>query len=188
LALFGSALAYRTIPLQSAYCAAKHAVPGFTESLRAELLHDQSHVRLTIVHLPALNTPQFEWTRSRLPRRAQPVPPIFQPGVAVRGIVWAARHPRREVWVGGPTVKAIIADKVAPGLADRYLAGPATRPSRPGSRQIPIGAITSGNPRLATTRPTGASMTGLVTGARSSGRPRTEPCWRSASVLPRSPR
>jgi NAD(P)-dependent dehydrogenase (short-subunit alcohol dehydrogenase family) len=118
----GSALAYRAIPLQSAYCAAKHAVAGFTESLRAELLHDQSHVRLTTVQLPALNTPQFDWARSRLPRRAQPVPPIFQPEVAARAIVWASRHPRREVWVGGPTVKAIIADKVAPGLADRYLA------------------------------------------------------------------
>jgi NAD(P)-dependent dehydrogenase (short-subunit alcohol dehydrogenase family) len=118
----GSALAYRAIPLQSAYCAAKHAVAGFTESLRAELLHDRSQVRLTIVHLPALNTPQFEWARSRLPRRAQPVPPIFQPEVAARAIVWASRHQRREVWVGGATVKAIIADKVAPGLADRYLA------------------------------------------------------------------
>jgi NAD(P)-dependent dehydrogenase (short-subunit alcohol dehydrogenase family) len=118
----GSALAYRAIPLQSAYCAAKHAVAGFTESLRTELLHDRSQVRLTIVHLPALNTPQFEWARSRLPRRAQPVPPIFQPEVAARAIVWASRHPRREVWVGGATVKAIIADKVAPGLADRYLA------------------------------------------------------------------
>jgi NAD(P)-dependent dehydrogenase (short-subunit alcohol dehydrogenase family) len=118
----GSALAYRAIPLQSAYCAAKHAVAGFTESLRAELLHDRSRVRLTIVHLPALNTPQFEWARSRLPRRAQPVPPIFQPEVAARAIVWASRHQRREVWVGGATVKAIIADKVAPGLADRYLA------------------------------------------------------------------
>jgi short-subunit dehydrogenase len=118
----GSALAYRAIPLQSAYCAAKHAVAGFTESLRAELLHDQSHVHLTIVHLPALNTPQFEWARSRLPRRAQPVPPIFQPEVGARAIVWACRHPRREVWVGGPTVRAIIADKVAPGLADHYLA------------------------------------------------------------------
>jgi NAD(P)-dependent dehydrogenase (short-subunit alcohol dehydrogenase family) len=89
----GSALAYRAIPLQSAYCAAKHAVAGFTESQRAELLHDQSHVRLTIVHLPALNTPQFEWARSRLPRRVQPVPPIFQPEVAAGAIVWASHHP-----------------------------------------------------------------------------------------------
>jgi NAD(P)-dependent dehydrogenase (short-subunit alcohol dehydrogenase family) len=118
----GSALAYRAIPLQSAYCAAKHAVAGFTESLQTELLHDRSHIRVTIVHLPALNTPQFEWTRNRLPSRAQPVPPIFQPEVAARAIYWASRHRRREVWVGGATVAAIMADKLAPGLADWYLA------------------------------------------------------------------
>ncbi len=118
----GSALAYRAIPLQSAYCAAKHAVAGFTESLRTELLHDGSHVRITMVQLPALNTPQFDWVKSRLPRRPQPVPPVFQPEVAARAIVWAARHRRRELWVGWPTVKAILADKVAAGYADRYLA------------------------------------------------------------------
>jgi NAD(P)-dependent dehydrogenase (short-subunit alcohol dehydrogenase family) len=118
----GSALAYRSIPLQSAYCAAKHAVLGFTESLRTELLHDGSHVRLTVVHLPAVNTPQFDWVESRLPRRPQPVPPIYQPEVAARAICWAARHPRRELWVGLPTVAAIIGDKLAPGLLDRYLA------------------------------------------------------------------
>jgi len=118
----GSALAYRAIPLQSAYCAAKHAVAGFTESLRTELLHDGSRVHVTIVHLPALNTPQFDWVKSRLPRRAQPVPPIFQPEVAARAIVWAAHQRRREVWVGGPTVRAILADKLAPGYADRQLA------------------------------------------------------------------
>jgi NAD(P)-dependent dehydrogenase (short-subunit alcohol dehydrogenase family) len=118
----GSALAYRAIPLQSAYCAAKHALAGFTESLRTELLHDGSRVHLTIVHMPALNTPQFDWTRSRMPRRAQPVPPIFQPEVAADAIVWAATHRRRELWVGWPTVKAIVGDKIAPGLVDRYLA------------------------------------------------------------------
>jgi NAD(P)-dependent dehydrogenase (short-subunit alcohol dehydrogenase family) len=118
----GSALAYRAIPLQSAYCAAKHAVAGFTESLRTELIHDGSRVHVTIVHLPALNTPQFDWVKSRLPRRAQPVPPIFQPEVAARAIVWAARQRRREVWVGGPTVKAIVADKLVPGYADWRLA------------------------------------------------------------------
>jgi NAD(P)-dependent dehydrogenase (short-subunit alcohol dehydrogenase family) len=118
----GSALAYRAIPLQSAYCAAKHAVAGFTESLRTELLHDGSRVHVTMVHLPALNTPQFDWVKSRLPRRAQPVPPIFQPEVAARAIVWAARQRRREVWVGGPTVRAILADRLAPGYADRRLA------------------------------------------------------------------
>jgi NAD(P)-dependent dehydrogenase (short-subunit alcohol dehydrogenase family) len=118
----GSALAYRGIPLQSAYCAAKHAVQGFCDSLRAELLHDGSHVALTMVQLPALNTPQFDWVKSRLPNRAQPVPPIFQPEVAAHAIVWAADSGRREVWVGMPTVKAILGDKIAPGLLDRILA------------------------------------------------------------------
>ena len=115
----GSALAYRSIPLQSAYCAAKHALAGFTESLRTELLHDGSAVHVTMVQLPALNTPQFDWTRSRLPRRAQPVPPIFQPEVAAEAIVWAAMHRRRELYVGWPTVKAILGEKVASGLLDR---------------------------------------------------------------------
>jgi NADP-dependent 3-hydroxy acid dehydrogenase YdfG len=118
----GSALAYRGIPLQSAYCAAKHAVEGFCDSLRTELLHDGSRVRLTMVQLPALNTPQFMWTRNKLPRKAQPVPPIFQPEVAARAIVWAAHHDRPEVKVGWPTVKAIVGNKLAPRLADRYLA------------------------------------------------------------------
>jgi NAD(P)-dependent dehydrogenase (short-subunit alcohol dehydrogenase family) len=122
----GSALAYRSIPLQSAYCAAKHALVGFTDSLRAELIHDHSRVHLVVVNLPALNTPQFEWVKSRLPHRAQPVPPIFEPEVAARAIVWAALHPRarsrREVSVGWPTAKALLAQKLIPGLADRYLA------------------------------------------------------------------
>lgn len=117
----GSALAYRSIPLQSAYCAAKHAVVGFTDSLRSELVHDGSRVRVTAVHLPALNTPQFGWVRSRLPRRPQPVPPIFQPEVAARAIVWAAGHPRREVFVGWPTLKAVWGQKLVPGWIDRYL-------------------------------------------------------------------
>jgi NAD(P)-dependent dehydrogenase (short-subunit alcohol dehydrogenase family) len=118
----GSALAYRGIPLQSAYCAAKHAMEGFCDSLRAELLHDHSAVQVTMVHLPALNTPQFDWVKSRLPRRAKPVPPIFQPEVAAEAILWAADHPRREYFVGFPTVEAIVGDRVAAGLADRYLA------------------------------------------------------------------
>jgi len=117
----GSALAYRGIPLQSAYCGAKHALQGFLESVRAELLHEGSNVRLTMVQLPALNTPQFTWSRAKLPREPQPVPPIYQPEVAARAIVWAAAHPRRELMVGWPTVKAIIGNAVAPGLADRYL-------------------------------------------------------------------
>jgi NAD(P)-dependent dehydrogenase (short-subunit alcohol dehydrogenase family) len=117
----GSALAYRSIPLQSAYCGAKHAVVGFTDSLRCELVHRQSRVHLTVVHLPAMNTPQFGWVRSRLPNAAQPVPPIYQPEVAARAIYWAAHHRRREVLVGWPTVKAILGNKVIPGLLDRYL-------------------------------------------------------------------
>jgi NAD(P)-dependent dehydrogenase (short-subunit alcohol dehydrogenase family) len=119
----GSALAYRSIPLQSAYCASKHAVLGFFAALRTELLHDKSHVRTTMVQMPALNTPQFGWVRSRLPRKAQPVPPIFQPEVAARAIYHAAHHPhRREYFVGGSTVKAIFGNKLAPSLADQYLA------------------------------------------------------------------
>jgi len=118
----GSALAYRGIPLQSAYCAAKHAIQGFNDSLRSELLHDGSRVRLCMVQMPALNTPQFDWVKSRLPRRAQPVPPIFQPEVAARAIRWAAHHGRREVYVGFSSVKAIVGNKIAPGLGDLYLA------------------------------------------------------------------
>lgn len=118
----GSALAYRAIPLQAAYCGAKHATLGFTESLRTELLHDGSRVEVCNVHLPAMNTPQFDWSKSRMPREAQPVPPIFQPEVAARAIVHVAEHPRRELLVAWPTWKAVLADKVAPGVADHYLA------------------------------------------------------------------
>lgn len=118
----GSALAYRSIPLQSPYCGAKHAIVGFTDSIRSELIHDRSRVHLTVVHLPAMNTPQFGWCRTRLPRHPQPVPPIFQPEVAARAIVWAAEHRRREVYVGWPTVKAIYGQELVPGYVDRYLA------------------------------------------------------------------
>ena len=117
----GSALAYRSIPLQSAYCGAKHAIVGFSDSLRCELIHGGSRVRVTTVHLPALNTPQFGWVESKLPNRAQPVPPIYQPEVAADAILWAAHHDRREVWVGGTTVATIIANRIVPGLLDRYL-------------------------------------------------------------------
>src|SRR5205085_6151705 len=114
----GSALAYRGIPLQAAYCAAKHAVQGFHDSLRSELLHDGSKVKVTMVQMPALNTPQFGWVKSRLPRKAQPVPPIFQPEVAARAIYYAAHHPRREFYVGWSSARAIIANKVVPSLLD----------------------------------------------------------------------
>lgn len=119
----GSALAYRGIPLQSAYCGAKHAIQGFNESLRCELLHTGSGVRTTMVQLPGLNTPQFDWVLNRMPGRARPVAPVYQPEVAARAIVHAAFHARRrEYWVGGSTVATLIANAVAPGVLDRYLA------------------------------------------------------------------
>ncbi len=118
----GSALAYRGIPLQSAYCGAKHAIQGFHEALRCELLHDKSNVHVTMVQMPAVNTPQFSWVLSRLPRHAQPVPPIYQPEFAARGVLFAADHPkRREYWVGASTMGTLAANAIAPGLLDRYL-------------------------------------------------------------------
>jgi len=119
----GSALAYRGIPLQSAYCGAKHAIQGFNESLRAELLHEGSGVKNTMVQMPAVNTPQFSWVLSRMPHQAQPVPPIYQPEVGARAVLFAADHPgRREYWVGASTAATLIANAVVPGVLDRYLA------------------------------------------------------------------
>lgn len=119
----GSALAFRSIPLQSAYCATKHAIVGFTDSLRCELLHDSSAVKAIVVHMPAMNTPQFTWVKSRLPNLPQPVPPIYEPEVGARVVLHAAftDRPRREYWVGGSTVKAIVGQKFFPGILDRYL-------------------------------------------------------------------
>ena len=118
----GSALAYRGIPLQTAYCGAKHAIQGFHEALRCELLNAKSNVHVTMVQMPAVNTPQFSWVLSRMPRHAQPVPPIYQPELAARGVVHAADHPRRrEYWVGSTTAATLIANAIAPGLLDRYL-------------------------------------------------------------------
>jgi NAD(P)-dependent dehydrogenase (short-subunit alcohol dehydrogenase family) len=143
----GSALAYRGIPLQSAYCGAKHALKGFTESVRCELIHDGSDVKITMVQLPALNTPQFRWVKSRLPRAPQPVPPIYQPEVAAEAIVWAAHHYRREWYVGGSTALTITLNNLAPGVGDWYLAqqgfdaqqynGPAD-PDRPNNLYAPL--------------------------------------------------
>ena len=143
----GSALAYRGIPLQAAYCGAKHAIQGFTESLRCELLHDKSRVHVAMVHPPAMNTPQFDWMKSRMPREPQPVPPIYAPEIAADAIVWAVEHQRRELSVGGTTAAAIWGDKIASGLIDRYLAktgydsqqtGQPADPNRPDNLWAPL--------------------------------------------------
>lgn len=138
----GSALAYRGIPLQTAYCGAKHAIQGFNESLRCELLHESSGIHTTMVQMPAVNTPQFSWVLSRLPRHAQPVPPIYQPEVAARAVVYAADHPkRREYWVGGSTAGTLIVNAFAPALLDRYLARTgfkAQQTSEPRSPEQPV--------------------------------------------------
>lgn len=118
----GSALAYRSVPLQSVYCGAKFAIRGFTDSLRSEILHDKLNIKISMVDLPAVNTPQFSWALNKTGHRAQPVPPIFQPEIPARAIYFAAVHPRRQTWIGFPTVKAILANRIAPGIIDRYLA------------------------------------------------------------------
>lgn len=147
----GSALSYRSIPLQSAYCAAKHAINGFTDSLRCELIHDKSKVRITTAQMPGMNTVQFNWVKSRLPHRAQPVPPVFQPEVGARAVYWAAHHNRREIYVGGSSVGAIVANKFVPGLLDHYLGRTGYQsqqtaeledPSRPNNLWSPVDART----------------------------------------------
>ena len=161
----GSALGYRAIPLQSAYCGAKHAINGFTESVRTELLHDHSQVNITVVQMPAVNTPQFSWVLSRLPRHAQPVPPIYQPEVAAEAVVFAAEHPgRKEYWAGGSTAATIFAQKFAAPVLDRYLEphrlqvaadGPARGPRQAGQ---PVGTARSRR-RAPTTARTASSTT-----------------------------
>jgi short-subunit dehydrogenase len=118
----GSALAYRAIPLQAAYCGSKFAIRGFTDSLRVELMHDRSNVHVTMVQLPGVNTTQFNWCRSKMPDHPQPVPPIYQPEIPAEAVYWASQHHRREVWVGASAVLAILGNRVAPSIADRYLA------------------------------------------------------------------
>lgn len=118
----GSALSYRAIPLQSAYCGAKHAMRGFTDSLRTELMHERSSVRVTMPQMPGLNTPQFSVNKNNMPCHPQPVPPIYQPEVAAEAIYWAAHHPRREMYVGLSSAITIVGNKLFPGLGDRYLA------------------------------------------------------------------
>lgn len=145
----GSALAYRSIPLQSAYCAAKAAIRGFTDSLRSELIHDRSRVHITMIQMPGLNTPQFEWGRSKMPRRARPVAPVYQPEVAAAAIVWSAEHRRRELWVAPSTIQAILAQRLAPSFGDWYAARTAyesqmtdepENPSRPDNLGNPLDA------------------------------------------------
>ena len=118
----GSALGYRSVPLQSIYCGAKFAIRGFTDALRSEIIHDGLNIHITMVDLPAVNTPQFDWAMNKMGRKAMPVPPVYQPEVPARAILFAATHHRREIWVGYPTVQAILANRIAPGLIDRYLA------------------------------------------------------------------
>jgi short-subunit dehydrogenase len=118
----GSALSYRAIPLQAAYCGSKFAIRGFTDSVRVELMHDKSNVHLTMVQLPGLNTTQFSWCRSKMPLHPQPVPPIYQPEIPAEAVYWAAQHHRREVWVGASAVMAILGNRISPSIADRYLA------------------------------------------------------------------
>jgi short-subunit dehydrogenase len=145
----GSGLAYRSVPLQAAYCGAKSAARGFTDALRTELIHDKSAVRVSMVHLPAVNTPQFTWVRSRLPRAMQPLPPVYQPEIAARAILFVAEHPRREMVVGWQTVLGVWGQRLAPGLMDRYLASRAwegqlsddpARPGAPDNVDEPVGA------------------------------------------------
>jgi NAD(P)-dependent dehydrogenase (short-subunit alcohol dehydrogenase family) len=178
----GSALASRSIPLQSAYCAAKHAMAGFTDSLRCELLHDNSKVRLTMVQLPAMNTPQFGWVKSRLTHKAQPVPPIFQPEVGARGIYWAAHHAPRELLIGGPTVEAVEGNKFFPGLADTILHGPATSRSRPRSRKTRTVPTTCGSRSQEIMARTARSATALAISATNYGPQPTRDCWLPYSV------
>ena len=165
----GSALSERAIPLQSAYCGAKHAINGFTESLRCELMHEHSGVHVTVVQMPAVNTPQFSWVLSRLPRHPQPVPPIYQPEVAAHGVLYAADHPRRkQYWVGGSTAATLLAQKLAPAILDRYLARTGFD-SQQTDQEVPVGAgrttcsIRWTGRRGMTTGRTGSSMTSLMT-------------------------
>jgi NAD(P)-dependent dehydrogenase (short-subunit alcohol dehydrogenase family) len=133
----GSALAFRGIPLQAAYCGAKHAIRGFSDSVRCELLHDRSRIRICEVHLPALDTPQFRWVRSVLPAEARPVPPIYEPEIAADAIAWILEHPRRSMWVGPSTVGTIVASAIAPGLLDRFLAKTGYRAQQTRERRDP---------------------------------------------------
>ena len=153
----GSALAFRSIPLQSAYCACKHAIEGFTESIRSELIHNKSAVRVSLVHLPGVNTTQFTWTKNNLPNKPRPTGPIYEPEVAAEAIVWIAENDRRQLMVGMPTVKATLGEKIVPGLLDEYLAHAAWEGAAALNRRIRMPRTTSGSPFPATTAPTDRS-------------------------------
>ncbi len=177
----GSALAYRGIPLQTAYCGAKHAIQGFNEALRCELLHDKSGVRVTMVQMPAVNTPQFDWVLSRLPRQAQPVSPIYQPEVAARAVVYAADHPsRREYWVGASTAATLAANAIAPGLLDRNLARTGYKSQQTATPRRRTRPQTCGTPPTVATGMTSVraatSMTGPISAAHRCGHPTTMAC------------
>ena len=170
----GSALAYRAIPLQSAYCGAKFAIRGFTDSVRTELLHDKSRVWITMVQLPAVNTPQFNWCRTKLPNHPQPVPPIYQPEVPAEAVYWAAHHRRREITVGGSAVKAISATSSLPASPTGTWRGPGTPHNRSRTcRSTPTGPTTSSSRSQHRPRHTGCSTTRPSRAATSCGRRRT---------------
>ena len=165
----GSALAYRGIPLQAAYCASKHAIQGFMDSLRAELIDQQSRIVPVMVQMPALNTPQFDWCRNKMPKRPQPVPPIYQPEVAARAIVFASKNQRREIYVGLPTVIAIIGNKLFPRLGDIYLGKNGVKSQLTRKMQSRTRRITSTNRSAATRVRTGVSISARIRTARSFG-------------------
>jgi hypothetical protein len=150
----GSALAFRGIPLQSAYCGAKHAIVGFTESVITELGHDKSHIKVCMVHLPALNTPQFGWALNKMPKHPMPVPPIYQPEVAGRAIAHLADHPRRTMWVGAPTALTILGNRVAPWLLDKYLARTGVNAQQ--DDQLPVSSMDRPNLYIAVQKDHGA--------------------------------
>jgi len=163
----GSALSYRAIPLQSAYCGAKFAIRGFTDSIRTELMHDGSAVSLTMVQMPGLNTPQFNWGRSKLPEHPKPVPPIYQPEIAAEAVYWAAHHRRRELWVGYSTVQAILGGMLAPRIADLYLARTGFKGQQ--VEGMPVEGVREGN--LFEPLPALAATHGIFDGEAKSGSP-----------------
>jgi len=167
----GSALGYRSVPLQSIYCGAKFAIRGFTDSLRSEIIHDKLNVHLTMVDLPAVNLPQFDWAMNKMGKKAKPVAPIYQPEVPARAIFFAATHKRRQVWVGYPTVQAILANRIAPGLIDKYLARRATRDNSATRHSARTRLPIYSSPCPETTGPTAGSTGGRAVEAGDVHRP-----------------